>query len=120
MNEQDNTNESPYNHLIFVCTNERAENNPRGCCLHRGGDKILMKLKEEIKSRNLKPLGVRATRSGCLDFCEDGANVVIYGKKEGFDGTWYQNVSPDDVNEIIESHILKGIPVERLRNKFRK
>ncbi|MHA1989599.1 MAG: (2Fe-2S) ferredoxin domain-containing protein [Candidatus Hodarchaeales archaeon] len=111
---------SPYKYLIFICTNERSPNNPRGCCLHLRGDEVLKKFKEEISVRNLKQKGVRATKSGCLDFCEEGPNVVIYGPNvTNSDGVWYRKVTPEDVTEIIESHILQGTPVERIRNKFR-
>ena len=52
---------------------------------------------------------MRANRSGCLDQCEHGPNVVIYP-----DGIWYGWVTHDDVNEIVES-LVTGVPVERLR-----
>jgi (2Fe-2S) ferredoxin len=47
--------------------------------------------------------------SGCLDQCEHGPTVVVYP-----DGVWYGRVTPDDVEEIIDSHIVNGKPVERL------
>ncbi|OLS27873.1 MAG: Ferredoxin, 2Fe-2S [Candidatus Heimdallarchaeota archaeon LC_3] len=53
MSENNNIGESPYNHLVFICTNERSPNNPRGCCLHRGGEEILKKFKDEIKTKKL-------------------------------------------------------------------
>ena len=105
---------SPFKHLIFVCTNVREPGNPRGCCQARGGEQILANFKDEIKVRNLKEAGVRATKSGCLDQCEEGANVVIYGRGVNSDGIWYSKVTPKDVKEIVESHIIKGKPVERL------
>jgi len=36
--------------------------------------------------------------------------VVVYPE-----GVWYGRVKPEDVDEIIESHILGDKPVERLR-----
>jgi (2Fe-2S) ferredoxin len=53
---------------------------------------------------------VRANAAGCLDQCEHGPNLVIYPE-----GVWYGNVQPEDVAEIIESHVLGGKPVQRLR-----
>jgi (2Fe-2S) ferredoxin len=47
--------------------------------------------------------------SGCLDQCEHGPTVVVYP-----DAVWYGGVTPNDVDEIIESHIVNGKPVERL------
>jgi (2Fe-2S) ferredoxin len=36
--------------------------------------------------------------------------MVIYPE-----GIWYTMVDQDDVEEIIQSHLIKGIPVERLQ-----
>ncbi len=52
---------------------------------------------------------MRANASGCLDSCEFGVTVADYP-----DGVWYGGVTPDDVEEIIESHLINDIPVERL------
>jgi (2Fe-2S) ferredoxin len=53
---------------------------------------------------------VRANKSGCLDQCELGPTVVVYPE-----AVWYGHVQPEDVDEIIDSHIVNGQPVERLR-----
>ncbi len=66
-------------------------------------------MKREIKLRGLRG-EVRANQSGCLDACSFGPSVVVYPE-----GVWYGGVSVDDVPEIIESHIINGKPVERLR-----
>ena len=39
-----------------------------------------------------------------------GPTVVVYPE-----AVWYDGVTPDDVEEIVESHIVGGRPVERLR-----
>ena len=52
---------------------------------------------------------VRANAAGCLDQCEHGPTVVVYP-----DGVWYGRVTAADVEEIIESHIVNGKPIERL------
>jgi len=52
---------------------------------------------------------VRANKSGCLDQCEIGPTVVVYPE-----AVWYGHVQPEDVDEIIDSHIIGGRPVERL------
>ena len=52
---------------------------------------------------------VRANKSGCLDQCEHGPTIVIYP-----DGIWYGGVGTADVDEIVDSHILGNLPVERL------
>ncbi len=64
--------------------------------------------KQKLALRGLKKR-VRANMSGCLDQCEHGPTVVVYP-----DAVWYGRVTADDVDEIIESHIVNGKPVERL------
>ena len=64
--------------------------------------------KQKLAARGLKG-SVRANQAGCLDQCEHGPNLVVYP-----DAVWYGAVTPADVDEIIESHIIGGKPVERL------
>ena len=94
---------------IFICENKRPEGHPRGCCAEKGSAEI----KEKFKSR-LKELGlnteVRANSAGCLDACEFGASIVIYPEQ-----IWYGYVSQNDVEEIIQSHIINNKPVDRLK-----
>ena len=93
---------------IFVCINERPEGHPRGCCHSRGGEELHRLFKVKLAQRGIKGT-VRANKSGCLDQCEVGPTVVVYPE-----AVWYMHVTPADVEEIIESHIIGGKPVERL------
>lgn len=98
-----------FRYHVFVCENLRPEDDPRGCCGRKGSGAIRQALKAEIEKRGLKGL-VRANSAGCLDSCALGPSVVIYPE-----GVWYGGVTPADVPEIVESHLLRGRPVERLR-----
>jgi (2Fe-2S) ferredoxin len=90
---------------VFVCGNQRPPGSPRGCCDPSGQALFKQKLaKLGLKGK------IRANQSGCLDQCEHGPNLVVYP-----DAVWYGHVTESDVDEIIESHILGGKPVERLR-----
>lgn len=53
---------------------------------------------------------VRINGCNCLGPCEQGINMVVYP-----DNVWYQKVTPEDLTEIVESHLAGGVPVERLR-----
>lgn len=99
----------PYEHHIFVCGNQRPVGHPRGCCGEKGADEVRATLKEALVAHGLKGR-VRANHAGCLDQCEHGVTVVIYPE-----GIWYGFVTPADVHEIVEEHLLNGRPVERLR-----
>ncbi|HUK88205.1 MAG TPA: ferredoxin [Terriglobales bacterium] len=94
---------------LFVCCNQREAGHPRGCCDPAGQAALQKAFQEKLKARGLKGR-VRANKSGCLDQCEHGPNLVVYPE-----GVWYGGVTLADVDEIIDSHILGGRPVERLR-----
>lgn len=96
-------------HHIFVCTNERPEGHPRGCCKAKGSEQLVQLFKSEVAKAGLAA-EVRAQKAGCLDTCEYGPSVVVYP-----DNVWYGPVQAQDVAEIVSSHIRDGKPVERLR-----
>lgn len=95
-------------HHVFICTNERPEGHRRGCCMSKGGMELVQLFKEKLSQRGLKGQ-IRAQRAGCLDTCELGPSLVVYPE-----GVWYRQVQASDVDEIIESHLMGGRPVERL------
>lgn len=98
-----------FRHHVFVCENRRPDGDPRGSCAAKGSPAIREAFKAELKKRGLKGL-VRANSAGCLDACATGPTVVVYPE-----GVWYGGVTVADVPEIVESHLLGGRPVERLR-----
>lgn len=93
---------------VFVCTNERAADHPRGCCKARGGVAVRDRLKQELTARGLSKV-IRANNAGCLDQCELGVSMVVYPEQ-----VWYGGVTVDDVIEIVERHLIGGELVERL------
>ena len=93
---------------VFVCTNERPADDPRGCCKAKGSFEVRDKMKAELKARGISKL-VRANNAGCLDQCERGVTVVVYPEQ-----VWYGGVTVDDVPEIVEQHLVGGKVVERL------
>ena len=94
---------------IFVCENKRPDGHPKGCCADKNGLEIRALFKKRLKELGLSTT-VRANAAGCLDACEFGATVLIYPEQ-----IWYGGVTVDDVEEIIQQHILKNNPVERLK-----
>lgn len=97
----------PYRHHIFICTNERPADDPRGSC---AGAPLVDHFKAAFRRHGLPPEIVRANKAGCLDHCAHGATVVVYP-----DATWYGRVTPEDVDEIVREHLVGGRPVERLK-----
>jgi (2Fe-2S) ferredoxin len=93
---------------VFVCINERPADHPRGCCKAKGGVAVRDALKSELTKRGLSKR-IRANNSGCLDQCEQGVTVVVYPEQ-----VWYGHVTPADIAEIVEQHLIGGQVVERL------
>ena len=52
---------------------------------------------------------VQVIRTGCFGLCAAGPIVVVYPE-----GIYYSHVKPEDVEEIVNEHIIKGRPVQRL------
>lgn len=97
-----------YRRHVFCCLNERPETHPRGSCARRGSEPLRNYMKARAKELGLAD--VRINASGCLDRCELGPTMVIYPE-----GVWYHYQSIEDVEEIIQRHVIGGEIVERLR-----
>jgi (2Fe-2S) ferredoxin len=94
---------------IFVCTSCRVNGKQQGLCYSKDSVQIVNNFMEEIDERDLSS-EVMVTNTGCFGVCSSGPIVVVYPE-----GTWYGNVSPDDVEEIVEKHIEGGEIVTRLQ-----
>lgn len=104
----DGKNDKPYfRHHVFCCGNERPAGHPRGCCKEKGGVELRNYMKARVKELGAE--GVRVNMAGCLDRCELGAVMVIYPE-----GVWYTYATRDDIDEIVEKHLIGGKVVERL------
>ncbi|MBK9143169.1 MAG: (2Fe-2S) ferredoxin domain-containing protein [Candidatus Melainabacteria bacterium] len=86
---------------VFVCTTGKT-------CPEQGAEAVLSALRKAIFDRGLKDR-IRINKSGCFDQCGNGPMIVVYPE-----AVWYSHVEVEDVNEIVESHLLGGKPVERL------
>jgi (2Fe-2S) ferredoxin len=99
-----------YRHHVFFCLNQRDEG--RRCCADQGAKAMQQHAKARIKELGLagREGGVRINQAGCLDRCEEGPVVVVYPEE-----VWYTYVDRHDIDEIIDSHLVGGKPVDRLR-----
>jgi (2Fe-2S) ferredoxin len=96
-----------YNRHIFFCTNVREDGI---CCSDYGAQEIREYAKNRAKELGITGQGkLRVNSSGCLDRCSEGPVAVVYPE-----GVWYTYDSKEDVDEIIEEHLINGRIVEHL------
>ncbi|SCZ61378.1 (2Fe-2S) ferredoxin domain-containing protein [Thiohalomonas denitrificans] len=97
-----------YKHHVFFCTNRREEG---GCCAEFGAQKLRDYAKQRVKALGLSGKGgIRINTAGCLDRCSQGPVIVVYPEE-----VWYTYVDREDIDAIIDQHLVGGQPVERLR-----
>ena len=93
---------------ILICANDRGPGHPRGSCGEKGSEKFIGVMKDLIRERGLRDR-VLVSRTGCLKHCSLGVTAAVYPEN-----VWYQKVTSDDLVEICDSHLAKGVPVDRL------
>ncbi len=77
-------------------------------CTSSGSAQIIARFEEKIKEVGLEH-EVKVVRTGCFGLCEAGPVVIVYPE-----GTFYSRLKVEDVDEIVEEHLLKGRQVEHL------
>ena len=92
-----------YDRHVFACTSGET-------CPSQGDvEKFVKVLREGVRAAG-KQAEVRVNKAGCFSQCGHGPMLVVYP-----DDVWYAGVQESDLPEILESHIVGGRPVERLR-----
>jgi (2Fe-2S) ferredoxin len=98
-----------YRRHLFFCTNLREDGS--ACCQKYDARAMRGYAKDRTKALGIAgPGGVRVNSAGCLARCEEGPVCVVYP-----DAVWYTWVDREDVDEIIEEHLVHGRVVDRLR-----
>jgi (2Fe-2S) ferredoxin len=97
-----------YKKHIFICTNQKSAG--QACCANTGGKSFFEHLKTTVKELGIHGPGqYRVSQSGCLGRCSVGPALVIYPE-----AVWYTYASVEDLDEIVDRHLLGGSIVERL------
>jgi len=89
-----------YKQFILICGGT-------GCVSSGSGD-IIDKFNEVLEKKELKD-SVQIVRTGCFGFCEQGPIVKFLP-----DNTFYVKVTENDVEELVEEHVIKGRRVNKL------
>ena len=77
-------------------------------CTSSGSMVLISSFEEELKKNGLED-EIKIVKTGCFGLCALGPVVIVYPE-----GTFYSQVTPEDVKEIVSEHLLKGRIVERL------
>jgi (2Fe-2S) ferredoxin len=100
---------SYFKHHVFVCTNQREAGEQ--CCNSVGGSDMFAYAKDRVGALKQNGVGaIRVNKAGCLGRCENGPVMVVYPEE-----TWYSFIDKEDVEEIIQSHLIGGKVVDRLK-----
>jgi (2Fe-2S) ferredoxin len=100
---------SYYKHHVFVCTNQREAGEQ--CCNSVGGSDMFAYAKDRVGALKQNGVGaIRINKAGCLGRCDNGPVMVVYPEE-----TWYSFIDKEDVEEIIQSHLIGGKVVDRLK-----
>ena len=76
-------------------------------CTSSKSPQILENFRKILKEKNIE--NVRVIMTGCFGLCAKGPIVIIRPED-----TFYAMVTPEDCEEIIQTHIVEGKRVERL------
>jgi NADH-quinone oxidoreductase subunit F len=98
--EKDSEEFNHYKEIVQVCIG--------GGCIACGSIAVKNELEKKILEKNLGNR-IKVKGTGCMGPCSKGPVIML--KKLG---VFYENIQLADVDELIESHLINGIPVERL------
>lgn len=92
-----------YRSHVLICTGTG--------CVSSGSHPTRDALLDELKNRGLDK-EIKVIDTGCFGFCQFGPNMVVYPE-----GTFYCQVEPKDVKDLVDEHFIKGRVLNRLLYK---
>ncbi|MFK7923568.1 MAG: ferredoxin [Bacteroidia bacterium] len=95
-------------HHLQLCNSHRPKIAGAGCCHDRGSEQILTQFQSYIKEHQLEGQ-IEIVETSCLRNCKQGISLRVIP-----DMTLYGKVKVQDIEEIVQQHLLKGKVVKRL------
>jgi (2Fe-2S) ferredoxin len=100
---------SYFKHHVFICTNQREAGEQ--CCNSLGGSDAFAYAKDRVAElKQNGPGAIRINKAGCLGRCDKGPVLVVYPEE-----IWYSFIDKEDIEDIIQEHLIGGQVVERLK-----
>ncbi|MEL6588956.1 MAG: (2Fe-2S) ferredoxin domain-containing protein [Bacteroidota bacterium] len=93
---------------VQICNSHRPKIAKAGCCNDRGAEKLLAHFQQYIKEHQLEDQ-ITIVESACLRNCTEGISIRVLP-----DMTLYGEVKIQDIEEIVQQHLLNNQIVERL------
>lgn len=89
-----------YRSHILICAGT-------GCTSSKSME-VMDEFEKHLKEKGLEK-EIKLVKTGCFGLCAKGPIIMIYP-----DSTMYALVQPEDVEEIIDEHLIKGRKIDRL------
>lgn len=97
-----------YTRHLFFCINQKP--NGKKCCSDSAAPELFVYMKKKLQLMGLFGEGKnRVSSSSCMGRCSDGPCLVVYP-----DAIWYRCETEEDVDRIIDLHLIQNQPVKEL------
>lgn len=82
-------------------------------CLRKHGEEVTIAIRKVLKEQSLDDY-IHTTRTRCNGRCKDASTVIVYPE-----GTWYQNILPEDAEELVNAIHRGQQLIEKVSHTFR-